>query len=247
MHDLCRQTEPLLSAYALGVLDPQDRRLVETHLQVCESCEAQLESYRVVAEGLLHIVPPVQPPPGIRANLIARLAGRTERVPWHMQLFARLRAHWAPLLAVLVLVVVNFGLVGQIRQISSAQQALELQVAQDRLALSLVSYPTVQKAMLEGDGAYGSFLFEPELDIALLSLWYLEPLPADQAYQVWLIEPDGDRVSGGVFTVSDPEELVRLVIDVHIPLGTFIGMGVTIEPSGGSPAPTGPRVVGAEL
>lgn len=243
----CHEIEPLLSGYALDALDPRDRRVVEAHLSVCARCESQLGIYEAVAQGLLHVVPPIQPPPGIRAGLIARLAGQQARAPWYAQWITRLQAHWAPLLVVLMLVILNFNLIGQIQQLSRTQEALELQLTQDRLALSLVSYPTVQKAMLEGDGTYGSFLYEPELDIAVLNLWYLEPLPADQAYQVWLIEPDGERVSGGLFTVSDSDELVRVVIDVHVPLGAFIGMGVTIEPSGGSPAPTGPRVIGAEL
>ena len=64
-------------------------------------------------------------------------------------------------------------------------------------------------------------------------------------YQVWLVE-DGQRISGGVFSVNDQGYGV-LQITADRPLDRFDRLGVTVEPAGGSPDPTGARILGGDL
>jgi anti-sigma-K factor RskA len=68
---------------------------------------------------------------------------------------------------------------------------------------------------------------------------HLEPLGPDQQYQLWLIK-DG-RISGGVFDVGD-DGYGSLTVRAPDPLDSYT-FGVTVEPAGGSPGPTGPRVL----
>jgi anti-sigma-K factor RskA len=77
---------------------------------------------------------------------------------------------------------------------------------------------------------------------------YVQGLPqltSERQYQLWLIK-DGARVNGGVFSVGPTGEGV-LYVDAPVPLATYTGFGVTVEPAGGSPGPTGPRVLAAIL
>jgi anti-sigma-K factor RskA len=73
----------------------------------------------------------------------------------------------------------------------------------------------------------------------------LKPLGEDQQYQLWLTR-DGQRTDGGVFSV-DEDGYGAKWIKASDPLASYTGFGVTVEPAGGSPYPTGDRVLGGGL
>jgi anti-sigma-K factor RskA len=74
-------------------------------------------------------------------------------------------------------------------------------------------------------------------------MWNLPELSEDQTYQVWLIEGDEDRVSGGLFRPQAGLPYTTQPIYAKQAISNFVGIGVTIEPAGGSERPTGPRVI----
>ena len=88
--------------------------------------------------------------------------------------------------------------------------------------------------VISGDGEYGT--------LAVDGLAALDP---DHQYQLWLIR-DGQRTSGGVFSVN-PEGYGALWISSPEPLSSYPAFGITIEPEGGSPGPTGDKVLGGSL
>jgi anti-sigma-K factor RskA len=73
----------------------------------------------------------------------------------------------------------------------------------------------------------------------------LPPLDGSHQYQLWLID-DGQRQSGGVFSV-DQEGYGALWVSSPEPLSDYSAVGITIEPAGGSPGPTGDKVMGGSL
>jgi anti-sigma-K factor RskA len=73
----------------------------------------------------------------------------------------------------------------------------------------------------------------------------LAALGEEQQYQLWLIQ-DGQRTSGGVFSVSE-EGYGSLWISSPEPLSSYSTFGITIEPAGGSPGPSGDKVLGNAL
>jgi len=81
----------------------------------------------------------------------------------------------------------------------------------------------------------------------VLYVWGLDPLPESQVYQAWLIEPDGERVSGGLFEVAEGEDFIQVVVQSPEIIKGFDGIGVTVEPAGGSTSPTGQKVLGVDL
>ena len=60
---------------------------------------------------------------------------------------------------------------------------------------------------------------------------------------MWLIDPKGDRTSGGFITPETGYPFVMAVVSSPQPLTGFTGIGVTLEPFGGSPKPTGPKIL----
>jgi anti-sigma-K factor RskA len=88
--------------------------------------------------------------------------------------------------------------------------------------------------VLSENGEYGTLVVDglPHLDAA-------------HQYQLWLIK-DGQRTDGGVFSVSYTG-YGALEVSSPDPLSSYPAFGVTIEPAGGSPGPTGDKVLGGSL
>ena len=79
----------------------------------------------------------------------------------------------------------------------------------------------------------------------LLLVTDLPALPSDRIYRVWLMR-NGVKYDAGWFTV-DPLGYGQTIIIPLAPFGQFDGMGITIEPRGGSGGPTGVNVLEGDL
>jgi anti-sigma-K factor RskA len=82
-------------------------------------------------------------------------------------------------------------------------------------------------------------------DKGLLCVYDLPALPDDRTYQAWLVR-DGERTNAGTFSVNADGYGVLLIRSGQ-PLEDFDSLGITVEPAGGSAAPTTPRLMGGEL
>jgi len=75
--------------------------------------------------------------------------------------------------------------------------------------------------------------------------WYLriedlEPCPQGRSYQLWFVTEDGTAVDGGILQIEHGVEL-EITADT-MPQGT-VEVSVTLEPAGGSTAPSGPLIL----
>ena len=93
--------------------------------------------------------------------------------------------------------------------------------------------------------AKGMMFLSPTNTDALLVTFGLPPLSPDTIYQLWLIA-DGARVSGGTFSVND-RGYGMAAVAAPMPLQNYQAVGVTTEPRGGSPSPSGERMMAANL
>ncbi len=93
--------------------------------------------------------------------------------------------------------------------------------------------------------AIGTLVISKDGDHGTLVVDGLPVLDGEHQYQVWLIR-DGSRASGGVFSV-DKFGYGALWISSPEPLKNYQAFGVTIEPTGGSPGPTGNKVLGGQF
>ena len=242
-HNFFRENIP---AYAIGALDVEDIATLESHLQTCTSCQAELAEFRALSDGLLQALPPKNPSAQLRRRL-------TSNLPAHRQLnqaprpvfFNRFSpSQIAATSFIVILLIINFYANLQIRNLQQQQAALAEQLRKGQESIAMLAYPNTQTLTVSADvrNLTGSVLVDKTQDTAVFFLWNLPQLESTQTYQAWLVDTNGNRISGGLFSVAAGQGYTSVTIKAPSPLKNFIRIGVTVEPQGGSPKPTGQRV-----
>ena len=252
----------LLPAYALGCLDKEDDLLVAEHLAACKTCRREMDSYARLVADLPYAMRQSDPPPDLKEKILRRARaaeGAVQKEPndrslppyvgglpsrptsvWTAppalwQRLVRLGATpaWSLLSLVLVL-----GLGASNLLLWGRLNSLETRSPAGLLTVHLQGTDAAPKAtgllVISLDGTHGTMVVDQ-----------LPALGEDSQYQLWLIW-DGKRTSGGVFSV-DEKGYKSLYVASPEPLVSYSAFGVTIEPAGGSPGPTGAKVLGGEL
>ena len=249
MEESCHTIEAMLAGYALDALDLDESRRVEAHLETCPDCRKALADFQAVGDGLLFALPPQEPPARLRARLLKATIPASTRTSdsllWHG--WQKRLLPISAMVTLVVLAVMNIGLLQNTKRLLQKHESLVQQNQAYQTAFSLLTYPDTQVAVIEDEDLIGTFLFDPDDQVAVLTVRGLEALPAGQVYQLWLIEPDQTRVSGGIFQSEGGQGYSTFVVQSPTRLDSFMGIGVTIEPAGGSPGPTGPRVLGVQF
>lgn len=230
-HDQLRE---LIPAYALGALERLEARQIEEHLAQCPECQVELRAYNAIVQMMSLGAPQVDPPPALKQRILEQAgtqAHRSKRSQLLPVWINRLAPVWGliSLVLILLLAVSNFLLWQRLKTLEMAGNF--------RLVVLQGTEQTPQASgvlVISSDGLEGTLVVEhlPELD------------PHHQ-YQLWLIQ-NGKRTSGGVFSVT-PDGYAHLPVSATVPLLSFDSFGVTIEPFGGSPLPTGVKVLGGDL
>jgi anti-sigma-K factor RskA len=253
--------EELLPAYALGAVDGEDLREMESHLATgCAECRRQLDLWQGDLEELAASVEPVTPSETARRR-VQRLAGGGQAV----SPAARSRSsRWPAILAAASLLIAVWSGWRQARlgdelerlgaerdrlaqQVSGLDQQLGLARAEaNRMAesLAIITSPGSRAIVLAGLGpspnAKGHTFVNPERGKAVFYAFDLPALTPDKTYQLWWIE-GGKPVSAGVFNV-DRRGTGSVRVE-RAPTGATDAWAVTVEPAGGVPQPTGEMVL----
>ncbi|MDX1615433.1 MAG: anti-sigma factor [Candidatus Promineifilaceae bacterium] len=228
----------LIPAYALGALDAEEESTVRQHLTTCAACRQELSAYQGVVD-LLPLAAPVEAPtPALKSRLMARVQTTPTKDTaadgsWWRRLQSALRAlatgpRWRPVafVAILALLVSNLLLWQQVSQPAERPSSWRRVF----LAPTEAAPDATGVIYISADGRNGTLIVDR-----------LPELGSDRQYQLWLID-DGQRVSGGVFSVP-ADGYTSVQIASAKPLRDFGAFGITIEPAGGSPGPTGERVL----
>lgn len=244
MSDKHALANPKLAAYALEALDPAEVSGLEAHLRTCKICQADLAAYRRVSSGLLTAVPAHAPRPAVKLLLQKRLTHQTKPT--------RSGLHWSPwqlAFAGALALIMGLGIVSVLQLRSLVQDQAELNSRSDsqQLAIAMLAYPSTQTIGFSENGISGSLLVDKQRGLISVFAWHLPVPPAGKTYQMWLIDPQGHRSSGGFLVAESGYPFVIAVITSPSPLSNLKGLGVTVEPVGGSPAPTGPRIFGVDF
>lgn len=145
----------------------------------------------------------------------------------------------------ILLVAMNLTLWAQNQQLHAQQEALAAQLMQQNKALIFLAAEEPQEVILpaaqENSEAQADVLWNNTLGIAVVYVRDFPELPPDQAYQLWL-RKDDQRISPGLFTV-EKGGMGIFVFPIEQSLDFYDIMGITPEPAGGSPGPTGSPVV----
>ncbi|MFN8110060.1 MAG: anti-sigma factor [Thermoleophilia bacterium] len=210
----------LVAIVALGAASPDETARVEAHAAVCVVCAEELATLRATADRLAVAVPQREPPPRLKASLMATVraeAGVTE--PAAAPVAAPRRRWRLPTLGMaprprMVFAVLAVALIASLAgNLTSA------------LRHSGTSSPrTVVTAMNGTDalpGATGRVTYLPGQHAAVVELAGLPRLAAGQAYQLWALRPNAAPVSvallrtagaAGSATVGDLQGVTQLAI-----------------------------------
>jgi anti-sigma-K factor RskA len=221
------EIQSLLPGYAIGALDAEEARAVRSHLRGCNSCRRELAGYERVGDALALSAASVQPPAALEEKIMR--AARALRPP-------RRRFIMNPGLAAaaaLVIAVLAGGNVAQwVRSPDFRARTTGL------ITIQLVGVGATRDA-------YGTIIVETGENEGVLAVRGLPRLDPSQRYQLWL-RRDGERKSGGVFSVGD-DGYGSLLIKVPGGFRGFSSFGITVEPAEGSLTPTTPPVLRGSL
>lgn len=217
----------LAAAYALDAVEPDEARRFEAHLATCERCAAEVREFRTTAAELA-AASAVAPPPGLREQVLREAAATRQRSP--LVPTAAPRRRLAPLLAAAAVLLVVLGGAGLLVRDLAAErdEARELAV--------VLAAPDARFVPLEGsEGVRLRVVWSPSARGAVVVGSGLEDPGPGRVYELWAIGDDGPR-SAGLFEPGPDGRVERRLALPDEPSG---GWGVTIEPDGGSPRPTG--------
>jgi len=237
----------LSGAYALDALTPDEAVEFEQHLESCEACRAEVASLREASGALAEVV--AEPAPEqLRASVLASISAVRPLPPESADEpasdeLARRRARRAPrwlAAAAAVLAVLAGG--ATIRAVQLDRQLQSVVAAGDDVTRVLTAPDASTVSARATTGGRAAVVTSAALGEAVLVTDGLPPAPAGSTYQVWYLNGSGAPTSAG-FLPSGERSAVVLQGD----LATATGVGVTVEPAGGSTAPTTTPILAVQV
>lgn len=265
----CEDILPLIPAYAFGATDPHETALVESMLAHCPDAAAELETYREIYAEMHYDVPLVKAPRSVRDGLQSRLADQikqeapTDPTP-HIHPVAmpptqqptqpnaepRRNLFWvyATAAALMLLVLSNVLWAVRVDELQQQENNLRALLADEPANLAFLNTAEISISRLAATDTQtpytASLLWSADSQSAVLYADDLPQIAAGQSFQLWLLQDDM-RHNGGVFNATVDGSGV-LTIDAPLPIDAYTQFGITVEPAGGSEAPTTqPILVGA--
>jgi len=229
----------LLTDYVLELLPDAEASQVSTHLAGCLFCQAEYARLQQVADVLPLALSQASPSPRVKSNLMAAIHSPKsqtsisgETMSWKN--LAGIFRRRLPALGMALIMVLALSNLLLWRQFNSFNDLANTSMQVITLANTNEAPQAVGTLIMGQNGDYGTLVVD-----------HLPLLDAEQQYQVWLIR-DGQRTSSGLFSVNY-EGYGSLELSAPLLLNQYDSIGVTIEPRGGSPGPTGAKMLGSDL
>jgi hypothetical protein len=258
----CNEVSELAPALALDAVEPGQREGLEGHVQRCPSCAHELSELHEVTTQFALALPQREPPASLGERIMAVAASDSA----HRETSLRLSvspSRWSrlcsPALSAVSLAAAIAALLWGAAlqsQLGSAQhQATETSAQLERLrgayntVIDVLASPQTTVQDLQADEtaaeAQGKVWIDHASGQGMMMARGLPGLSESQTYQVWLSNQAG-RVSAGLLREYE-DGVYYLVLRVPGKLTDYQRLGVTLEPIGGSPEPTGRRVIAGEI
>lgn len=223
----------LAAGYALDALEGDELRSFEAHLATCAECQNDVQSHSQTAQILGSSIE-VEPPASLKANLLRQVADIEQEPVEHLAEVVDIRSRRRA--KVLVAVAASLILIASFVGISSLSDSSQTQYA------SILEVSDAQVATLSGEGdAQFTVVWSSSTGEFAVQGNGVPPISADETYEFWFIG-DGVPVNAGLFT----EDTGTVEFDGILP-GEPAVWAITVEPSGGSPAPTGEILYSVEV
>jgi len=218
-----------LAAYALGVLDAPERAPIERHLTGCEPCRSEVAAFAEAAWSIAETAA-MDAPSGLRELIVARAEreARPISTPAQVPLLERLAAALrrpipaaVPAALAVLLVVSLAGFAGARRDADGYAAALSGVASAHVIPLSGNETTLRGSVIVPVSGAPAYLILD------------LPAPPSGKVWEAWILNGEKPIAAG----ISDARSGVTTLI-LTAPLGAGDGVAVTLEPTGGSRAPT---------
>ncbi|RDG38637.1 anti-sigma factor [Streptomyces corynorhini] len=231
----------LTGAYALHALAPQERAEFERHLEACEPCALEVRELAATAARLGGAVA-VMPPPALKEQVLRRIATERQEPPRTTPQSrtgggaarARLLSRFA--LAACLAGAVGFGgiAVWQHQEARDARQRAEASQQHSQELATVLAAPDAKVVTGElTDGGTGTVVVSRSRDKAAFIASGMPKPPSGKVYELWYNDGGTMRAAGLMDpTTSSPSTLMEGSVK------GASGMGITVEPAGGSKQPT---------
>ncbi|MFI2210560.1 anti-sigma factor domain-containing protein [Streptomyces sp. NPDC020141] len=231
----------LSGAYVLHALPDDERAAFERHLSSCAACAQETRELGTVA-ARLGLALAVTPPPGLKEAVMRRIGTVRQENPRTASIQrvaarpfrGRGLARWAMAACLAAAAGLGGTAVWQHQEAGRAEdRARAARVQLDRVASVLGAPDAKVRTVALPGGAGGTVVVSRERDRAVFATEGMARPPAGKVYQLWYEEGGAMRPAG----LMDPGRTSEAVLMAGR-LGGAKGMGITLEPAGGSPLPT---------
>jgi anti-sigma-K factor RskA len=236
----------LSGAYAVGALDDIERAHFEAHLETCADCRQEVAGL-LEATALLAETTAVAPPPHVRDAVLAGISTVRPLPPVVEKTHATATAagarrasgrRWFPaLVAAAVLAVVGVGVAVTQPWDDDATSQRRISAADQIIGASDVEMVNLD---LEG-GGHATVYRSKQHGRAVIVTKDMPAAPDGKVYELWLQR--GDQMVAAGLMPDRADQTFLLEGDAT----DAVGVGITIEPAGGSEEPTLPAVALIEL
>ena len=249
----CERAAELLDAYALGALEKAEAGELKRHVAACPRCSEELSKSERTAALLALSIPIKEAPPRVRERLLEQ-AGRDvvvgsrvpllERLHPGRRLTARVAALGGAGVAALVFAALLQFQMSALRgdngdleeQLSAASTELE----QQRQIVAVLSASDARKMPMEAatisSPAESVYNWSRQNRSGFIVCSNFPALPGSNVYQVWLTAEDGPAEPVATFVPQDG--YCQIPMDMSRLDWRPAGIGISIEPEGGSERPS---------
>lgn len=230
----------LSGAYAVDALDDIERAQFERHLAECPACRDEVAGLREAAAELSHTTA-VAPPGALRDRVLAEIAtvrplpphttpavpvsSPATRIPWYRRTGLVVAAAAAAIALGGTAAVTQPWSNDAGQTVSATSQVMDAPDAQ-QVSARVKSVP----------GATVTVVRSKSKNLAVMVTRGVPAPPPDKVYQAWFLEPSGQMVSVGL--MSSVRDGKPVLLNPEGDAATATAFAITLEPAGGSPAPT---------
>jgi anti-sigma-K factor RskA len=214
----------LAGAYAINALDDLERARFERHLEGCRPCQNDVADFAETT-GLLAGAAAAPPPKSLQDGVLAQTA-QTRQVasPTSTRLRGSRRIQTLGIAAA-VIVALGVGSVGLAQRTSANRRSAALS--------AITQADDAQTSQLVGSNGTIQVTYSTAQQGSVLIVDDLPPAPSGRVYELWLINGDTAKPT----LTFQPKSKHTVIKFIGTPTSGTV-YAVSVEPRGGSPAPT---------
>ncbi|MCT9008693.1 anti-sigma factor [Streptomyces rhizosphaerihabitans] len=231
----------LTGAYALHALADDERERFERHAADCADCAQEVRELTAAA-ARLGLAVTASPGPALKDQVMRRIATVRQESPRTVPLTApraigirrRRPARWVLAAALAAAASLGGTAVWQHERAQDAQeQARQAERRADQVAAVLAAPDAKSRTATLAGGASGTVIVSKSRDQAVFIAARMAKPPSGKVYQLWFDDAGTMRSAG----LMDPGRTTEAVL-MEGSVDGASGMGITVEPAGGSAEPT---------